>query len=201
MIYINFLAWRQRIVSLACFASNVVHPWTQVMRIFNQEMPPGSASSICSRRNFVCSSTLENRGDKFIGQNFQNIVLDSHANFGEKLSSALSAQPQKPKLSLILKHIFQDGCHLTCIQTLSGKPTRQFVSFWCGNMFIMSLSNLLNIWCWKHADYGSLFQKKICGINQAEYNKSCDQIFFTGTRARSRVFGWFHMAPNSGPAP
>ena len=28
------------------------------------------------------------------------------------------------------------------------------------NMFHISKSNLLNIWCWKHTDYGSLFKKK-----------------------------------------
>ena len=33
-------------------------------------------------------------------------------------------------LSLILKQIFQDGGHRTCMQTLGGKHTRKSVSFW-----------------------------------------------------------------------
>ena len=52
-MYINFLAWRQRILSLVCFANNAIHPWPQVMPIFDREMPPRFTPAICLRRNFV----------------------------------------------------------------------------------------------------------------------------------------------------
>ena len=63
--YINFVAWRQIIItciSLVCFANNVIHPWPQVMPIFDREMPPRFTPAICLCRNFVFISTLENRG-------------------------------------------------------------------------------------------------------------------------------------------
>ena len=72
--YINFLAWRQRIISLVCFANNAIHPWPQVMPIFYREMPPGFTPDSCLRRNFVYISNLENGGDKSLDQNFLNIV-------------------------------------------------------------------------------------------------------------------------------
>ena len=40
--YFNFLAWRQRIISLVCFANNAIHPWPQMMPIFDQERPADS---------------------------------------------------------------------------------------------------------------------------------------------------------------
>ena len=58
---------------------------------FNWEMPPRFTHTIYLRRNFVYISTLEIRGDTSIGQNFHNVVLNSHANFGEKLWKALTA--------------------------------------------------------------------------------------------------------------
>ena len=67
---INFLAWTQRIISLVCFANNAIHPWSQVMPIFDREMPPGFTPVICLHRNFVYISNLENRGDKSLDQNF-----------------------------------------------------------------------------------------------------------------------------------
>ena len=87
--YINILAWRQIIISLACFANNVIHPWPQEMPIFDQAMPPGFSPqppAICFCHNFVYISTLENWTDKSVWQNFHNIVPDSLANFQEKLS-------------------------------------------------------------------------------------------------------------------
>ena len=96
----------------------------------DQEMPPGFTPAICLRRNFVYISKLENRGDKSLDQNFLNIVFNSRADFREKLSKALTARPQKPKLSLILKQIFQDGGRRTCTRTLGGKHTRKSASFW-----------------------------------------------------------------------
>ena len=70
---INFLAWRQRIISLVWFANNAIHLWPQVMPIFDREMPPGLSGftpAICLSRNFVYVSILENRGDKSLDQNF-----------------------------------------------------------------------------------------------------------------------------------
>ena len=74
MIY-QFLGMDQRIISLACFANNVIHPWPQMMLIVDREMPSGFTPSICLLHNFVYISTLENRGNKSIKQNFQNILL------------------------------------------------------------------------------------------------------------------------------
>ena len=81
---INFLAWGQRIISLACFDNNVIHPWPQAKPKFDWEMPPGLTPAICLCPNFVYISTLENWGDKSVGQNSQNIV--GHTKFREKLS-------------------------------------------------------------------------------------------------------------------
>ena len=128
--YINFLTWRQRVISLVCFANNAIHPWPQVMPIFDREIPPGFTPAICLCRNFVYISNLGNRGDKSLVQNFYNIVFNSHANFREKLSKASTARPQKPKPSWILKQIFQDGGHRTCTRTLGGKHTRKSASIW-----------------------------------------------------------------------
>ena len=55
-------------ISLVCFAN--IHPWPQVMPIFDQEMPPGFTPAICLHCNFVYISNLENRGDKSLDQNF-----------------------------------------------------------------------------------------------------------------------------------
>ena len=93
-------------------------------------MPPGFPPAICLRRNFVYISNLENQGDKSLVQNFYNIVFRSHANFREKLSKALTARPQKPKLSWILKQIFQDGGRRTYTRTLGGRHTGKSASFW-----------------------------------------------------------------------
>ena len=59
--------WRQRIISLACFANNVIQTCPQVMLIFNREMPPGFTPAICLHHNFVYIAILENQGDKSIG--------------------------------------------------------------------------------------------------------------------------------------
>ena len=59
---------------------NAIHPWPQVMPIFDREMPPGFTPAICLRRNFVYISNLENRGDKSPNQNFKNIVFNRHAD-------------------------------------------------------------------------------------------------------------------------
>ena len=59
---------------------NAIHPWPQVMPIFDREMPPGFTPAICLRRNFVYISNLENRGDKSLNQNFKNIVFNRHAD-------------------------------------------------------------------------------------------------------------------------
>ena len=41
-ISISWHGWKQRIISLVCFANNAIRPWPQVMPIFDREMPPGS---------------------------------------------------------------------------------------------------------------------------------------------------------------
>ena len=71
--YINFLVWKQRIISLVYFANNMnnaIRLWPQVMPIFDREMPPGFTPAICLRRNFVYISILENQGNKSLDQNF-----------------------------------------------------------------------------------------------------------------------------------
>ena len=72
LVYDISISWhrrRQRIISLVCFANNAIHPWPQVMPIFDREMPPGFTSAICLPRNFVYISNLENQGDKSVDQN------------------------------------------------------------------------------------------------------------------------------------
>ena len=65
---------------------------------FNPSVSPGDANIWLRNhtRGHTCHlftshfcldiSTLEDCEDKYVKQNFQNIVLDSHANFWEKLS-------------------------------------------------------------------------------------------------------------------
>ena len=57
-------------INLVCFAINAIHPWPQVMPIFDREMPPGFTPAICLHCNFVNISNLENRRDKSLDQNF-----------------------------------------------------------------------------------------------------------------------------------
>ena len=40
--YINSLAWRQRIISLVCFANNAIHPWPQWYRYSTEKCLPDS---------------------------------------------------------------------------------------------------------------------------------------------------------------
>ena len=44
-----------------CQQCHRIHPWPQVMLIFDQERPPGFTPAICLRCNFVYISILENR--------------------------------------------------------------------------------------------------------------------------------------------
>ena len=73
--YISFLAWRQRIISLVCFANNAIHPWPQVMPIFDREMPPGFTPAICLHCNFVYISNLESRGRQISRPKFLRYCL------------------------------------------------------------------------------------------------------------------------------
>ena len=80
-----------------------------MMLIFDKKMPlgfrPGFAPAICLRHNFVYISTLDDWGDTSLHRNFQNIALDSHADFWENLLKALSTRHQKTKLTWMLKQI------------------------------------------------------------------------------------------------
>ena len=49
-----------------CQQCHRIHPWPQVMLIFDQERPPGFTPAICLRCNFVYISILENLGDKSV---------------------------------------------------------------------------------------------------------------------------------------
>ena len=69
MIY-QFLGMEAKNYKFGIFANNAIHPWPQVMPIFDREMPPGFTPAICLRRNFFYISNLENRGDKSLDQNF-----------------------------------------------------------------------------------------------------------------------------------
>ena len=59
MIY-QFLGMEAKNYKFGIFANNVIHPWPQVMQIFDREMPPWFTPAICLRRNFVYISNLEN---------------------------------------------------------------------------------------------------------------------------------------------
>ena len=106
-------------------------------------------------------------------------------NFREKLSKALTARPQKPKLSWILKQIFQDGGHWTCTRTLGGKHTRKSASFWYRKhvqYFLIKFAKYLMLeecWLW------FVILKKYVELTRPKI----DPNFFTGTRVRSRVSG------------
>ena len=73
MIY-QFLGMEANNYNLVCFAIannvDVIHHWSQVMAIFDWEMPPRFTPAIGLRRNFVYISNLEIRAVKSIGQNF-----------------------------------------------------------------------------------------------------------------------------------
>ena len=83
-------------------------------------------------------SLLWRTGESYLStKNFENIVLDSHANFWEKLSRDLTEQLKKAKLSWILEQIFQDGCHLTCTRSWVGKRP--------GNLSVSDSTSTFNI--------------------------------------------------------
>ena len=66
MIY-QFLGMEAKNYKFRMFCQQC-HP--SMMPIIDREMPPGFTSAICLHRNFVYISTLENRGDKSVRQNF-----------------------------------------------------------------------------------------------------------------------------------
>ena len=57
----------------------VIHPWPQMMPIFDREMPPRFTPAICLHHNFVYISPLWRTGETSVERNFLNVVLDSHA--------------------------------------------------------------------------------------------------------------------------
>ena len=61
----QFLGMETKNYKFGIIANNVIHPWPQVMQIFDREMPPGFTPVICLRHNFVytCISNLENVGE------------------------------------------------------------------------------------------------------------------------------------------
>ena len=130
------------------------------MLIFDREMPPGLTSAICLRRNFGHISNLENRKDKSIWQNFQNIVLDSHANLRGKNKAKLDSRANFPRW-------LPPGLHV--------KHTGQYFLI----KFVRYLM-LKTCWLWFVIlrKYVELTRLKIA---------LCDLIFFTGTRACFRV--------------
>ena len=81
-----------------------------------------------SRDTYLTKNHYENYSPKMVPTNPTGSW--TNANFWEKLSKALTARPQKPKLSWILKQIFQDGGHRTYTRTLGGRHTRKSASFW-----------------------------------------------------------------------
>ena len=137
------------------------------MAVFHWEMPSGFTPAICLRRNFLYILILKHQGYKSIGQNIQNIVVDSHANFGEKLPLALTAQHQKPKLSWILEQIFQDGGRRTCPRT--GREVHQII---CQFLIVEACSIFLNQICWLFDVESMLiigrYFKKYVELTQAE---------------------------------
>ena len=66
----QFLGMEAKNYKYGTFCQQCIHPWPQVMPIFDREMPPGFTPAICLHRNFVYASILENRGDKSLDQNF-----------------------------------------------------------------------------------------------------------------------------------
>ena len=96
----------------------------QVMLIFDWEIPPGFTPAIWLSRSFVNISALENQGGKCVGQTFQNIVLDSHADFWVKLFViGLDCTASKTKAKLDPRANLPRWCPPTCTRTLGGKHT------------------------------------------------------------------------------
>ena len=80
------------------------------------------------------------------------------------------------------------GCHRTCTRTLGGKHTRKSASFWQRKhvqYFLIKFAKYLMLescWLW------FVILKKYMELTRPKI-ESRDPIFFTGTRARSRVYG------------
>ena len=69
------LAWRQRIISLVCFANNAIHPLPEAMPKFDRKVPPGFTPDISLSPNLVegfVSPILQFRdsGTQSLDQNF-----------------------------------------------------------------------------------------------------------------------------------
>ena len=152
MWYINFLAWRQRIISLVCFANLPSIRGPRWCRYLTEKCLPDShlpfvyivILSVCP----FWTSGDTNPSTKTSKILFW-IVMPT---FGKSCRRPSLAGPQNPKLSWILKQIFQDGGQWTC--TLGRKHTRKSASFWLQKhvqYFLIKLAKYLMLkacWLW-----------------------------------------------------
>ena len=66
----QFLGMEAKNYKFGLFCQLAIHPWPQVMPIFDRKMPPGFTPALCLHRNFVCMSILDKWGHKSVNQNF-----------------------------------------------------------------------------------------------------------------------------------
>ena len=192
--YANFLAWAQRIISLVCFANNAIHPWPQVMPIFDPEMHPGFTPVICLRRNLSISPIWRIGETNPSTKTFKILFSIVMPTFGKSCRRPRLHGLKNQILSWIHKQIFQDGGRRTCMRTLGGKHTRKSARFWQRKRvqyFLIKFVKYLMLktyWLW------FVILKKYVELTRPKI-ESRDPIFFTGARARSRVSGNDRMFP------
>ena len=120
-----------------------------------------------------------------------NTEPDSHAKFRGKLLKALTARPQKTKLSWILKQIFHDRCRPTYTQTLDRKHTGgEFVSFWQHKhvqyFYIKFDKYFILKACWLQF----IILKKICGIKPGQDQVTWPDLLHRHTSTLERFQEW-----------
>ena len=190
------ISWHGGKESLVCFANNAIHPWPQVMPIFDRKMPPGFTPDIFLRHNFVYISNWIIGETNASTKTFKILFSIVMPTFGKSCRRPWkTARHQKPKLSWIVKQIFQDGSHRTCTRTLGRKHTRKSASFWKRKhvqYFLIKFAKYLMLeacWLW------FVIFKRYVELTRLTI-ESHDPIFFTGTWARSRVSGTDRLFPH-----
>ena len=98
--YINFLAWRQRTISLVCFANNAINPWPQVIPIFDRAMPPRFTPAICIHRNFVYISNFGESGRQIRRPKLLKYCFQSSCQLSGKVVEGLDSTASKTKAKL-----------------------------------------------------------------------------------------------------
>ena len=108
-----------------------IHPWPQVMPIFDREMPPDSHLPFVYVV-ILSISPIWGLGETNPSSKTSKILFSTvMQTFGRSCRRPrLHGLKNQSQVSWTLKQIFQDGGHRICTRTLGRKHTRKSASFW-----------------------------------------------------------------------